>query len=245
LKGRTKEHARLTGGVLAYSELLRRLEAGELFSPGTWRPEQLRGAAYEVRLASDLMFIRGSGGESTKYGSGEYHPDPIILNEGEVALVSSVERCRFPGDLAANISIKWDLARKGLLVLTGGFVNPRFGLTRIDDRWEPKDDERLHFLVVNLGSEPQALVPGETRLASVQFLSMIGSPGEQVAPSTQAVIAREYAADAPVAALAVFHELRRQRRRLDRLNASYEKLEHGFQPLLTFGLYILAVTFLG
>ena len=191
------------------------------------------------------MFIRGPAGESTKYDLGQHHPDPIILNEGEVALVSTVEQCRFPSDVAASIATKWDMARKGLLVLTGGFINPRFGLTQVDGRWIPKDNERLHFLVVNLGAEPQALIPNETRLASVQFLSMIGDPDELVAPSTQAVIAREYPADAPVAALAVFRELRRQRSRLDQLNTSYERLEHGFQPLLTFGLYILAITFLG
>jgi deoxycytidine triphosphate deaminase len=245
LRGGVTRRRGASGGILAYSELLRRLEAGELFSPGSWRTEQLRGAAYELRLASDLMFIRGPGGKSTKYGVGDRHPDPVILDEGEVALVSSVERCRFPSDVAANITVKWDLARKGLLVLTGGFVNPRFGLTNIDGHWVPKDDERLHFLVVNLGSDPQALIPNETRLASVQFLSMIGDPDEQVAPSTQGLIAREYTADAPVSALAIFRELRRQRKRLDRLTASYEKLEHGFQPLLTFGLYILSVTFLG
>lgn len=245
MRKKTKRLSQPSGGILAYSELLRRLEAGEIFAPGTWRAEQLRGAAYEVRLASDLMFVRGRGGVSTKYGPGEHHPDAIILNEGEVALVSSAERCRFPGDVAANISTKWDLARKGLLVLTGGFVNPRFGLQYAGEQWVPKEDERLHFLVVNLGAEPQSLTPNDTRLASVQFVSMVGDPGTETAPSTQQIIAEDYLPDAPVAALAVFRELRRQRKRLDRLTSSYDKLEHGFQPVLTFGIYLLAVTFLG
>jgi len=245
LKEKSKRRLCPAGGILAYSELLHRLQQGEIFSPDSWRVQQLRGAAYEVRLASDLMFVRGRGGESIKFGPGEHHSDPIILNEGEVALVSSAEKCRFPSDLAAFISTKWDLSRRGLLVLTGGFVNPRFGLKNVDGQWVPKEDERLHFLLVNLGSEPQSLTPEETRLASVQFSLMVGDPGSEVAQSTQSIITDDYSPDAPVTALAVFRELRRQRRRLDRLTSSFDKLEHGFQPLLTFGIYLLAITFLG
>lgn len=233
------------GGILARSAILELLQAGHIFSPGTWVEGQLQNAAYEVRIASDLMFIPGPDGEHVKYNVGEHHPDAIILKEGEVALVSTSERFRLPGDISAYIGTKWSLARRGLLVLTGSFVNPRFGLRLTEGNWVPKDDERLHFLIANLGSEPQAILPESTSLASLQFHRVVGDPGMMVTSSTQNLIADDYEANSPASALSLFPELRRQRKAIEELKVSVEKVENGFAPLVTFGVYLLSVTFLG
>jgi deoxycytidine triphosphate deaminase len=242
---RRRRESRDGGGILARSAILERLETGEIFAPDTWTESQLGNAAYEVRLAGDLMFIPGPTGEHVKYNVGEYHPDAIILKEGEVALVSTVERFRLPADIGAYIGTKWSLVRRGLLVLTGSFVNPRFGLQLVGNSWEPKPDERLHFLIVNLGSEPQAISPGITSLVSLQFHRVLGDPGTDATPSTQRLIADDYEPNAPAAALSLFPELKRQREAIEELRVGVEKIENGFSPLITFGVYLLAVTFLG
>lgn len=241
-----------SGGILGRAEILKRLLAGQIFAPGTWAEGQLKNAAYEVRIANDLMFIPGPDGKHVKYGVGQQHIEAIILKEGEVALVSTAERFRLPEDVAAYVGTKWSLARRGLLVLTGDFVNPRFGLHLVGDDWEPADDERLHFLIVNLGSEPQALKPRSDSVVSLQFHKVLGDPGLIETGSTQRLISENYEASAPASALSLFPELNRQHEEIKELKeeikglkVEVERVENGFGPLVTFGVYLLAITFLG
>jgi deoxycytidine triphosphate deaminase len=233
------------GGLLAASEIRARLHDGKIFRENTWADDQVRGASYDVRIATDLMFVPDGKGGHTKVALGGTRKDPIVLAAGEVALVSTAERCCFPIDLGTHVSVKWDLARRGLLVLTGGFVNPGFGFRRDGEVWVPEDDERLHFLVVNVGSQPQALTPLETAIASLQFETLVGDPGVQPAGSTHVLIANTYKADTPSEFLALFPELARQRDTIDELARDVSRLEHGFQPVIMFGVYLFLVTLLG
>ncbi|WP_371872277.1 dCTP deaminase domain-containing protein [Phytohabitans houttuyneae] len=235
----------IDAGLLGKSEILKRLEADQIIRHGTWDRSQLKGAGYDVRMASDLLFITDPDGEPVKYAVGEHRIDPVILQPSSVALVSTKERFAFPSDIGAHVSVKWSWARKGVLVLTGGFVNPGFGFEWIGSRLEKSPDERLHFLIVNVGSEPQTLIPGITALASLQFATIVGESGNFPADSTQELISTKYAADAPNRALSLFPQLVEQNERLNRLSHRLERVEHGTAPLVTFGVYLLAVTFLG
>lgn len=231
-------------GLLGGSAILARLNAGEIFVPGTWETSQVRGAGYDIRMATDLLFITNSDGVPLKYEVGNHRTEPVILEPSGVAMVSTTERFRLPQDLGAHVSVKWSLSRVGVLVLTGGFINPGFGYKKIAGKLEPSPDERLHFLIVNLGSEPHVLIPRSTSLASLQFVTIIGSAENKVADSLQSEIIAEDA-NAPAKALSLFPQFSSQKELLDRLDERLSRVENGTQPLVTFGIYLVAITFLG
>jgi hypothetical protein len=196
-------------------------------------------------MASDLLFVTRPDGTPVKYDVGDHQRDPIILEPSCVALVSTAERFTLPQDLGAHVSVKWSLARLGILVLTGGFVNPGFGYTEVDGKWQAVPDERLHFLVANLGNEPQVLIPDSTILASLQFVTIVGAAGNRPVASTQRLISSAYGPDAPLKALSLFPQFAAQREDLGNLDERMDRVERGALPLVTFGVYLLAVTFLG
>src|SRR6185437_15096896 len=231
-------------GLLGRSSILRRLDSGQIFAPGTWNASQVRGAGYDIRMASDLLFMTDSKGAPHKYGLGNHHTGPVILEPSCVALVSSHERFRLPEDLGASVSLKWSLARDGILVLTGGFVNPGFGYRKVDGRLVAVPDERLHFLIVNLSDESYVLTPHTTEAVSLQFFTIIGSAEHVIAESSQEQVAAE-SPDAPNRALSLFPQLTAQRQLLEELQERVNRVENGTQPLVTFGIYLVSITFLG
>jgi deoxycytidine triphosphate deaminase len=203
----------------------------------------VKGAAYEVRIAQDLMFIT-VGGKSRKYEVGEACRDPVILAPGGTALFSTAEKCCFAWDLAVIISIKWSLARQGLLVLTGGFVNPGFGLVQTGRRWNAADDERLHFYVINVGDRERVLNPGDA-IASLSFLRVLGRPNRVPVESTQALIAESYGKYGALTGLGFLTRLAEHSNELKRLERRIGDVEKGLQPLISFGVYVVSAALLG
>jgi dCTP deaminase len=125
-------------------------------------PTNLKGAAYDLRMAADGMALPNGLVIRPKEGPLR---SPVILEPGQTAFISTRERLDLPTSITGNISIKGALALQGVLLLTGLIVDPGY-------KGGGSGDGRLHFRLANLGKRAVLLEPGETKIASIQFLRM-------------------------------------------------------------------------
>jgi hypothetical protein len=114
-------------------------------------------------IIPDADFPRGR-----RYGRGSLRKEPVVLKPGDVAFVSTRERLCLPWDLAGFVGAKFTYARKGVLIMTGVSVDPGFGLELINGQWTAKNDERLHFVLANVGSNDVTLKPGDQPIATLR-----------------------------------------------------------------------------
>jgi deoxycytidine triphosphate deaminase len=163
------------GFLLSGDDLIQALEKPDhIFREHTWDKAGIRGAGYSVRLACDLLVIPEKPGEA-KYrpirSKGEING--FRLNPGDSALISTVEKFSFDFDISATIVDKFSLAALGLLILHGGTVHPGYGRVKdlASDTWIPKADERLYFIVANVGPDEIYLREGD-EIAYLQFFEV-------------------------------------------------------------------------
>jgi deoxycytidine triphosphate deaminase len=108
------------------------LRAEKIFKDKTWDEKNVRGAAYDLRVADDFLVVPSKDGPNgkgyRKYKKGEKRDTFIVLEPGDVAFISSYEKIHMPWTLAGNIGIKFGLARNGVLILTGLIVDPGYGM---------------------------------------------------------------------------------------------------------------------
>ncbi|HEX5374757.1 MAG TPA: hypothetical protein VFW48_01210 [Solirubrobacterales bacterium] len=164
--------------ALAKSKIKQRLERGEIFVPGSWSDDFLRAAAYDLRVAPVYLIAPDGTRFWPRDPNGNVKCNAAVrLQPGEVAFVSSEEQLCMPFDLAGNIAQKFTVARNGLLVLSGLLVDPGYGWQRNSNgSWSVKDGgQRLHFQLANVGAEEFTIVPGQTSIAAIQFLTLDGS----------------------------------------------------------------------
>lgn len=244
-------------GVLAYSEILRRLKAGEIFHEGTWVDKSIRAAAYDLRIANDFLIIAGTEAADTLvFPVGTIRTEHIDLRPGQLAYVSTTEKLLMPWDLVGQIGIKSSLVRRGLLILGGAFVDPGFGHDRTKET-----GERLHFTLMNIGGDDVPLFPGTTPIASLQFHPIIGEVPQGVRnrkvrgmEDAQLTHFSELPGVKPGSKLALgfFTELSKLRKEVSGIESSIKEFNEkltdvrsGAAPMLTFGVAILGVTLLG
>jgi hypothetical protein len=116
----------------------------------------------------------------------------------------------------------------------------------------PKQDERIHFLVANLGSEKVKLVPGETQIASLQFFR-VPEPVEKLPVESGEDMEREFFRDESAQHGLVFvARLREAKEQIESLkteiqttNVKVESLEKGTNQIVMFGVYLLCVSIVG
>lgn len=257
--------------VLARNEICRRLLAADpekwVFLPDSCDVACVRGAAYDLRVASDYL-ITPSG---TRYWPDASNPDflkrdaSFVLRPGDVAFVSTMERLCMPWDLAGNIAPKFRLALDGILVMGGLLVDPGYGRAKGDDgMWEPLEDgARLHFQLANIGVDELRVRPGKTSVAAIQLLSVDGDPrqefrqdGERVVedlhvPSSAGLLRDLFHATAkePLKPLEFFSSTASFGRRLDGLKSDVDKSEirigeneRSTDRLVVFGVFLIAIT---
>ena len=74
------------------------------------------------------------------------------------------------------------------MVLYGGVVDPGYGLERVgSELWQPREDERLHFFLVNISSSDQPLRLGEEKIAALQFFTVDPVPPSERRETQSAV----------------------------------------------------------
>ncbi|WP_069764454.1 hypothetical protein [Streptomyces sp. LUP47B] len=172
------------GCLLSQQDLLTELRDSErIFRTGSWKPEQLLGAGYSVRLGDDLLVIPDNPGDS-KYTAikGDNVMPEFRLAPGDTALISTVEKFSFDFDVTATIGDRFGLAAKGLLVLHGSAVHPGYGREETAPEsgiWIPKADERLYFIVANVGPKDITMREGEP-IAYLQFFEIERAPEKSV-----------------------------------------------------------------
>ena len=233
-------------GVLAHSEILSCLNEGRLFQKNSWDPQNIRAAAYDLRIADDLMIVPDPGHPSGKrYKRGDKREQPVILRPGEVAFFSTAEHICMPWDISANIGIKFNFPRRGILILTGLLVDPGFGMRREGNSWVPKNDERLHFLVANIGPQEIVMLPGSEKIASIQFLHVSGTVFQKEVVST-ADMDREFfdPKTETKMGLSFFQDMAKLRTEFVEFKNRFEAVERGSNQIVMFGVYLLTASIL-
>lgn len=248
------------GRLLTGRALLDTLSDRErVFRSGTWTRANVRGAGYDLTLATDLMVVPlAPGADQFKpYERGQRRLDDIILAPGDTALVSTQERFSLNFDLAGNVGPKFSLAARGLLILTGVAVDPGYGRSRDRaGRWLPMEDQRLHFIVANVGPHDIALRPGHEKLAFLQLFTVGGGVVRSQTASVgfEVLQSQLFASSSNNATggLAYFRNVRDLARRIDtievetkRVSDSVDKVEKASEYVVVFGVFLVATTILG
>lgn len=149
------------------------LTQGTIFKPDTWNEKHLRAAKYDLRLASDLLIRPNNVFVSNKPpGDGK----AFVLEPGQTALISSMERLVIPPNLAGVIGPRLGTSETGLYIFGGMLVDPGFGYAWDDaaEQWTA-EGRPLVFHAANLGRQSVPMVPGVQRIASISFMT-IDSP---------------------------------------------------------------------
>jgi len=248
------------GFLLTGSSLLDALD-GRVFLPGSWDERNVRGAGYDIRLsATGLVAPSGRRGDETRYfGTQNPRQLPLILEPGQTAVVSSEEFICLDFDIAGNIGVKFSLAAQGLLILTGMALDPGYGrcLDQSTGDWVPMTDQRLHFVLANVGANPISLMPGKERIAFLQLFEI-----ERIAPAETPSLGWDALAESlfesPDAnkvlpgGLAFFRNIKDLEDRVRALDAavreassSVDKVEKASNYVVVFGVFLVAVTILG
>jgi deoxycytidine triphosphate deaminase len=253
-----------SGGLLGRDDIEMRLNGGYIFRPGTWEQGNIRGASYDIRMAEDLMIVPDPPNFSAgrRYPRNKRRQNPVVLNPGDVAFVSSRERLCFPWDIAGNLGPKFGLSSKGILILTGFSVDPGYGLEMQGGNWFPKEDERLHFFLANVGSGPVVLIPGQERIATLQFFASVDSgPRGEIKSSGYVNIEQEFFAEGSdrEAGLVFFRNMVDLRskieeyinriglfeKQIEQFEKRISAVESGSHNIVFFGVFLLSSTLIG
>ena len=224
--------------ILGSEEIRRRLNNGEIFRERTWVAESIKEASYALRVADDGMMLEGK----------RYRPEKdrvkgaIEIEPGKIAILSTLERLNMPGDLVGKIGIRFDYASQGLTGLMGIQVDPYFG--RDNDR------ERLYVRVANLANSPISIP-----LYAEVFTLELHEVNERVPEPSRSRIPMWYRVQENLAGqqepswsyvTLVQSELSEQASTLDkRLESETKNIRDYLQPVVMFGIFLLAVTMLG
>ena len=231
--------------ILGKGAIREHLNNGEVFKEGTWVEESIMEASYALRVASDGLLLGGK----------RYKPDEdpiegrIEIKPGEIAILSTIERLDMPGDLVGKLGIRFDYASQGLTGLMGIQVDPYFG-------WG-HDDERLYIRVANLGNEVVPIDHG-AKVFTFELHRVEGDvpvPTERRLPMWHRL--QDVLADQDKISWSfvtrVQENVERNKERLDEqdeklqedVKSAKEEIRDYLQPLVMFGIFLVAVTILG
>ena len=220
--------------ILSGEAILERLKDGQIFRQCTWDERMIREASYALRVANDGLML---GGKSYLPEKDSLEGD-IKIEPGSIAILSTIERLNMPGDLVGKIGIRFNYASQGLTGLMGIQVDPFYGWGHLK--------ERLYIRVANLGNETISIPP----CADVFTFELHDVNGSVPAPTTtrmgmwhrlQDILAnQDHASWSNVTKVQVD---------VDSLNARFksatEEVRDYLQPLVMFGIFLIAVTILG
>lgn len=113
------------GRLLGRQAIAARIAKGDIFT-GEWREANLRGAAYDLRLARDYLITPNGQAFGPGAKREKYEEKALILKPGDVAHVATREKLKLGWDIAANIGTKYDVTVEGLFVFHGALVDPGY-----------------------------------------------------------------------------------------------------------------------
>ena len=224
--------------ILSGQEIERRVRQGQIFKANTWVSSSIKEASYALRVAPDGLVLEGR-----QFRPGEEYPgQDLAIEPGKIAILSTIERLDMPVDLVGKIGIRIDHALKGITGLMGIQVDPLYG--------NDKEDERLFVRVANLGNETVRLRPRD----EVFTFELHTVDGRVDAPSPprrstwerieQVLAGQENSSWSYVTR--VRDELSEESKGIrDTLNTETQRVRDYLQPIVMFGIFLVAVTILG
>jgi hypothetical protein len=186
------------------------------------------------------------------------NPSPLILDPGDTAFVSSMEKARFDWNIGGSIGDKFHQAVGGMLLVHGYAVDPGYGRIKDGNHWKAAADCRLQFVVSNVGGKRIVLSPGE-RIAVLQLYETepvpedlrrtIDRPGldyfDAVAGNPAGLLLfqelRNHCKDSEIA----LREGRETEARTNILQDSIRTMENGSRFVVVFGVFLVSITILG
>ena len=220
--------------ILSDASIRQRIRDGDIIKKETAIEESIKEASYVLRVADDGLMVddrRYAPGQPKEYG-------PIVIAPGRIAILSTVERLCMPGDLVGKIGIRFDYACQGLTGLMGIQVDPHYGYGHLS--------EPLYIRVANLGNY-DITIPFNAPVFTFELhmtSERVPQPKEPRKPMwyrLQDVLGdhREwswsYVTRVEVATSA----------NTERLDSEVRSIKDYLQPLVMFGIFLVAVTILG
>ena len=224
--------------ILSGAAIRQRLGQGQIFKNGTWDEDSIKEASYALRVASDGLLLGGKRFKPDK----DFVGDSIEIRPGEIAILSTVERLEMPPDLVGKLGIRFDYASQGLTGLMGIQVDPNFG-------WG-HDGERLYIRVANLGNEPVPIDVGADLFTFelhelTEELPKPSSPRLGMWHRLQDVLGDQDNASWSFVTRVQDNVEKTQESLGKELESARAEMRDHLQPLVLFGIFLLAVTILG
>ena len=222
--------------MLSSQAILERLKDEQVFKRGTWNPCQIKEACYVLRIADDGLLVDGKFYDPTNSLEESY----ITIDPGKIAILSTLEKLDMPPDLVGKIGIRLKYALQGLTGLMGIQVDPLYG--------SGKERERLYIRVANLGNETIRLSPGDG-LFTFELHEVTGCVTSQKRGDSWERIKHDLQNQEELSwtyVTQVEDKQNDQSNRLEeKLKSETENLREHLQPLVMFGIFLVAVTILG
>jgi len=218
--------------ILSGTAIRIRLENGEIFAPGSWDEGCIKEASYTLRIAKDGMHINGEA-----YSPGKDFPqETISIEPGNIGILSTVERFNMPKDLVGHQGVRFNYAVRGLTGLMGIQVDPLYGAN--------VPDERLYLRFANLSNDAVVVMPGEA-IFNIEFQTVQGEVDRKSIDARQGPRGRmwervlEMIAKQPEPGWSYATSVKED------LSAAVDRVEKGLQPVVMFGVYLVATSLLG
>ena len=232
--------------ILGHNEIHNRISKGEVFRKGTSDPGCVKEASYVLRIAADGLLLDGkfydpfsqkklnrfqmlvrNVGATTVQELTEPR-NYIQIDPGKIAILSTIEELDMPSDLVGKIGIRLRFAHLGLTGLMGIQVDPLFG--------HDKERERLYIRVANFGNDPIRLSEGD-EVFTFELHEVKGhvhvEPREDTWPRIKRTL--KHLDDASWSYVT---------RVESDLSAETQNVKDYFQPLVMFGVFLVAVSIL-
>ena len=213
---------------------------------GTWDEGLVKEASYVLRIAADGLLLDGEFHDpfskeklnciqklGRKFGWTfiQKLTEPrnyIQIDPGKIAILSTIEELHMPADLVGKIGIRLQFAHLGLTGLMGIQVDPLFG--------HDKERERLYIRVANFGSDPIRLSEGDG-VFTFELHEVTGSVGVQSKEDSWPRI-KETLKNLDDASWSYVTQVESD------LSAETQSVKDYFQPLVMFGVFLVAVSIL-
>lgn len=220
--------------ILSGEAILERLRDGQIFRLGTWDAASIMEASYALRLANDGLLVNGEFYDPGVPYTGSY----ISIEPGEIAILSTIERLNMPADLLGKIGLRLDAALRGLVGLMGIQVDPLYG--------QDQDDERLYIRVANFGNETVKFLPGE-HVFTFELHEVVGgvqTPSPPKLPTWPRL--KQQLASQDDSSWSYVTRVRSETVQAEeRVRSDLTNIKDYLQPLVMFGIFLVAVTILG
>ena len=213
--------------ILGREEIHSRLENGEIFRKCTWDELCLKEASYVLRIADDGLLLDGKFYDPFDREN-RYKGDYIVIAPGKIAILSTKEELVMPSDLVGKIGIRLEFALLGLTGLMGIQVDPLYG--------HDKEHERLYIRVANFGNAPIRLSPGD-KVFTFELHEVAGEVPREAKQDSWPRIKRTLK-DLDDASWSYVTRVE------SNLSAETQNVRDYFQPLVMFGVFLVAISIL-